>query len=162
MFVAIDPGTAQSAWVMFVENEPAPISYMIEENESVLERLGTWRLKGAAIEMVASYGMAVGKDVFETVRWIGRFEQRIRDHNKIEPAMVYRKDVKLHLCGVTRAKDLNIRQALIDMYGPGKEAAVGLKDNKGPLYGMKKDMWSALAVGVTHLGITEKHVRAQP
>jgi len=55
--------------------------------------------------------------------------------------------VKLHLCGSARAKDTNIRQALIDRYGGS--AAIGKKAAPGPLYGVSKDVWSALAVAVT-------------
>ena len=100
-----------------------------------------------AIEMIASYGMAVGKEVFETCVWIGRFVQaagvdRVR--------LVYRKDVKLHLCGSPRAKDANIRQALIDRWG-GKAEAVGTVKRPGPLYGVKSHAWAALAVAVTAL-----------
>ncbi|MBV8782506.1 MAG: hypothetical protein JO353_14005, partial [Phycisphaerae bacterium] len=49
-----------------------------------------------------------------------------------------------------RAKDGNIRQALIDRFGPTKERAIGKKKSPGPLYGMSGDCWSALAVAVTY------------
>ena len=74
-----------------------------------------------ALEMIASYGMAVGKEVFETCVWIGRFQQKWRWPAEVR--FVYRQDVKLHLCGSPRAKDANIRQALLDMFpstGGGK------------------------------------------
>jgi hypothetical protein len=58
--------------------------------------------------------------------------------------LVFRRDVKLHLCGSARAKDPNIRQALLDRFGP-----VGTKKAPGPLYGVKSHIWSALAVAVT-------------
>jgi len=48
-----------------------------------------------------------------------------------------------------RAKDANIRQALIDRYGPGKDKAIGQKKTPGPLYGFKSHEWAALAVAVT-------------
>ena len=51
------------------------------------------------------------------------------------------------LCKNNRAKDKNIRQALIDRFGPGK-AAIGTKKAPGPLYGLKSHLWSALAVAV--------------
>jgi hypothetical protein len=103
-----------------------------------------------AIEMVASYGMAVGATVFETCVWSGRFIERwlVSDKRRPEPVRVHRKEVKIHLCGSMRAKDANIRQALIDRYG-GKESAIGKKANPGPLYGMSGDCWSALAVAIT-------------
>ena len=102
-----------------------------------------------AIEMVASYGMAVGAEVFGTCVWAGRFIQRWLDAGGGEPVPVYRKEVKLHLCGSLRAKDSNIRAAIIDRFGPSKDKAVGLKASPGPLYGMKADCWSALAVAIT-------------
>ena len=46
-------------------------------------------------------------------------------------------------------RDANIRQALIDRYGPGKDRAIGRKLSPGPLYGLSGDCWSALAVAVT-------------
>ena len=54
---------------------------------------------------------------------------------------LFRKDIKIHLCGTMKAKDANIRQALIDKHGK-----VGTAKNKGPLYGISSHLWSALAV----------------
>jgi hypothetical protein len=36
----------------------------------------------------------------------------------------------------------------MDRYG-GKAKAIGTKAAKGPLFGLKQDMWSALAVALT-------------
>ena len=49
-----------------------------------------------------------------------------------------------------RAKDANVRAALIDRFGPSKRKAIGLKATPGPLYGVHSHMWSALAVAVTY------------
>ena len=94
------------------------------------------------VEMVASYGMPVGKEVFETCVWIGRFMQVWHDPDAVR--LIYRRDVKLHLCGSARAKDGNIRQALIDKLGPQ-----GTKKAPGPTYGVKSHAWAALALAVT-------------
>lgn len=59
-----------------------------------------------------------------------------------------RRAVKLALCGDSRAKDANIRQALIDRFGGS--AAIGRKAAPGPLYGISRDVWSALAIAVTY------------
>jgi len=106
-----------------------------------------------AIEMIASYGMAVGREVFETCVWIGRFQQVWRSPESVR--LVYRRDVKLHLCGNPRAKDPNIRQALIDLLGPA-----GTKKQPGPTYGVKSHAWAALGVAVTVAGLTPEATRA--
>ncbi|MEJ1365646.1 MAG: hypothetical protein RPU42_11265, partial [Candidatus Sedimenticola sp. (ex Thyasira tokunagai)] len=65
---------------------------------------------------------------------------------------VYRKDVKMEMCGTTRAKDKNIRLSILDQYEPaggGATPQVGTKSKPGPLYGVNKHAWSALAVGLT-------------
>jgi hypothetical protein len=67
--------------------------------------------------------------VFETCVWIGRFIEawaRFADVLSHGPRLVYRKDVKLRLCGTVKAKDPNVRQALLDLYG-GENKAIGGK-----------------------------------
>ena len=156
MLLAIDPGYTQSAWLECGTRDCLPVAFGIEPNDDVLERVRRTQAGVFAIESIASYGMAVGAEVFETCVWVGRFIQQWgclfgsfppRGEGTIR--RVYRRDVKLHLCGSARAKDSNIRAALIDRYGPGKEKAVGLKASPGPLYGIKADIWAALAVAVT-------------
>jgi hypothetical protein len=153
LVLAIDPGNVQSAFVVY---EPGAVNGIIWDrgiapNEVVLDyirdRIPRGNLKPGhlAIEMIASYGMPVGAEVFQTCVWIGRFVQAWCGPH----TLVYRKDVKLHLCGQARAKDGNVRQALIDRYG-GKDKAIGTKRQPGPLHGVKADVWSALAVAVTH------------
>jgi hypothetical protein len=107
-----------------------------------------------AIEMIASYGMAVGREVFETCVWIGRFMQAW--HEPAAVRLVYRRDVKLHLCGTPQAKDPNVRQALLDMFprtGGGATPQIGTKARPGPLYGVSSHAWPALGVAITALGI---------
>lgn len=146
MILAIDPGPVDSAWVILDENLK-PIKFGKWSNQTVLYEVHRNNVLGTAdhfaIEMVASYGMAVGAEVFETVFWIGRFWEETGniDHKK----RIYRKDVKMNLCQNMRAKDSNIRQALIDRFG-----VVGTKKNPGWFYGVSKDVWSAIAVGVTY------------
>jgi len=141
MIFAIDPGTTQSGWALL--EGAKVIDSGVSDNHDLLRWVQDGQGADAlAIEMVASYGMAVGREVFETVRWIGRFQQAWRHPEAVQ--LVYRKDVKLHLCGDTRAKDPNIRQALLDQLGPP-----GTKKEPGNTYGVKSHAWSALAVAVT-------------
>ena len=44
--------------------------------------------------------------------------------------------------------DLKYRAALIDRFG-GKDKAIGCKSAPGPLYSVKADAWSALALATT-------------
>lgn len=140
MILAIDPGTTQSGYVYF--DGERVVGSNIVGNEELLARIidESGLLDGIVIEMIASYGMPVGAEVFDTCVWIGRFTQAA----KCEVRRVFRRDVKLHLCGSTRAKDGNIRQALIDKLGPP-----GTKKNRGPTYGVKSHAWAALGVAVT-------------
>lgn len=150
MILAIDPGNTHSAYLVY--NGLKPTCFGKVQNGWLRDRLIDWRsgfglFAGAetlVIEMIASYGMPVGREVFETCTWIGRFTEAAGGAQ-----LVYRKDVKLHLCGQSRAKDANIRQALIDKFG-GKEKAIGRKATPGPLYGISADVWSALAIAVTY------------
>lgn len=151
MILAIDPGTTESAWVLW---DGARVEdHAKEDNVRVISRmssLSSWLgVNMLAVEMIASYGMPVGKEVFETCVWIGRFVEAWSSRGR-NFRMVYRKDVKLELCGNPRAKDTNIRQALIDRVGPqGKKAA------PGPTYGLAGDEWAALGVAVTASARTE-------
>jgi hypothetical protein len=138
--LAIDPGTTESGWVTF--DGGVVKGSGIASNEEMLDIIRGSAARRLAIEMIASYGMAVGREVFETCVWIGRFKQAWYVPNEV--SLIYRKDVKLHLCGSPRAKDPNIRQALIDKLGPQ-----GTKKNPGPLYGVKAHAWAALGVAVT-------------
>lgn len=99
------------------------------------------------VEKIMSYGMAVSTSIFKTVFKTGVIEMAVQsDYSVIKGnsiAYVARKDVKMHFCNSMRAKDTNIRAALIDRFGEP-----GTKKNPGILYGIKKDWWAALAVAV--------------
>ena len=143
MILAIDPGPERSAFVYFDGRSVGNSGWV--ENADVREHVARHARNGGriAIEMIASYGMAVGASVFGTCVEIGRMVE-VATANGTAPQLVFRRDVKLHVCGTPRAKDANVRQALIDAYGP-----VGTKGRPGPLYGVKSHVWAALAVAVT-------------
>ncbi|MCE5227917.1 MAG: hypothetical protein LLG05_18915 [Porphyromonadaceae bacterium] len=154
--LAIDPGNMESAYVLMDENYN-PILFGKGPNEELIGHINCLRStyfeigeKGGqvilVIEMVASYGMAVGKEVFETCVWIGRFSEQAYKTECPYLNYMYRKDVKMNLCGQTKAKDSNIIQALKDRFGDK-----GTVKAKGWFYGFKKDIWQAYAVGVTYL-----------
>ncbi len=143
--LAIDPGPEESAYVILQDDRL--IEFAKAENAYVMAVVNGALYGEAVLEMVASYGMAVGKEVFETVFWIGRFYELAR--KRADTHRLFRQDIKLHLCKSAKANDASIRQALIDRYGPGKDKAIGKKASPGPLYGVSSDVWAALALGVT-------------
>lgn len=152
MILAVDPGCTESAYVL-LDEQLKPVEFGKFCNENVKTEIRRLLKKHyleenkparVAIEAVASYGMAVGKEVFETCVWIGRFAE-MADTQGSTPNFIYRKDEKMNLCHTMKAKDANIRQALIDRFG-----VVGTKREPGWFYGVSKDVWAAIAVGVTY------------
>ena len=151
MILAIDPGPIQSACVAW-DGETVGI-FGKQDNAAVLSLLNNCYHDHLVVEMVACYGMAVGKDVFETAYWIGRFCQA----SNTSYDRVYRMDVKMHLCHSARAKDSNITQALIDRFAYGvRNKGKGVKADKGFFYGFKADIWQAFALAVTWWDKNEK------
>lgn len=169
--LAIDPGTTESAYVSYetrltelcdIRELRNIVECGIFPNEDIVSIIRSSHSEHLAIEMVACYGMAVGKTVFDTCVWVGRFIEAYVSHNKKPYTRVYRKDVCMHLCHSMRAKDSNIRQAIIDRYpaiGGGKTPQVGVKSKPGPLYGVSTDVWAALGVAIT---FTETVCPAKP
>lgn len=138
--LALDPGTEQSGWALLDGGRVAGAGVL--DNADALIMVRSSPADMLAIEMIASYGMAVGREVFETCVWVGRFQQAWRDPAGVK--LLYRRAVKLHLCKSPRAKDANIRQALIDLLGPQ-----GTKKSPGPTHGVASHAWAALGVAVT-------------
>jgi hypothetical protein len=147
VILALDPGNTRSALVAL--DGLTVVGAWLEPNAAIRARLlgGPWSVEDVlVVEQIQSFGMPAGAELFETCWWSGRFAECWAGPS----ARLPRRDVKLHLCGTSRAKDGNVRQALLDRYGPGKDVAVGTKAHPGPLYGLKADLWAALAVGVTY------------
>lgn len=139
MIIAIDPGCRESSFLVW--DGAKIVHYGDRSNADMLACIVNLRDQEdalLAVEMIASYGMAVGREVFETCLWIGRYIQAFQPG---QHRLIYRKDVKIHHCQSMRATDSNIRQALIDKYGEQ-----GTKKAPGFTYGLKKHVWSAFAI----------------
>jgi len=140
IILAADPGTSQSAFVVFETDDYSIIDKGKVENDVLIGMVKTGYFDMLAIEGFQSFGMPVGKEVFDTAYYIGRLLQIAEDLGS-KTRMVYRSDVKMHHCHTHRAKDANIRQVMLDRFG-----AQGTKKNPGKTYGISKDIWSALAI----------------
>lgn len=158
--VGIDPGNEQSAYVLCSASDLKPISFAKLTNELMYDHMCTalrsLDLDSAAdvefaIEMIASYGLPVGAEVFDTCRWIGRLEERLK---RFRVTFIFRKEEKVYICGSMRANDANIRQALVDRFAPGQpNFGKGTKKNPGFFFGFKADVWQSFAVACTYAGL---------
>ena len=149
--LAIDPGTTESAYVIMDSETYKPLEFGKIENIKILDIIINNDFSEVVIEMISSYGMAVGKEIFETVFWIGRFYEYARQ-TSVEPQRMLRKDVKMNLCNSTRAKDSNIIQALVDKFAYNvPNRGKGYKKSPAWFYGFKADIWQAYALGVTYI-----------
>jgi hypothetical protein len=157
--LAIDPGSVLSAWMVIDQGLPfrdhAGDAFGKIPNPELqgMLRACRGRVAGASvvvIEWTAPRGMPASAELFETMWWAGRFAEACYP---LEADRLARASIKRHLCGTTASNDTNVRAALIDRFGGagGKDAAIGLKAAPGPLYGVKADIWAALAVAVSWL-----------
>lgn len=151
---AIDPGNTDSAGVLVETDtyaphypEKIPNDDMRAVLESVINAYSDAGLT-VVIERIASYGMAVGREVFETCEWVGRFAETA-ERMGVKVEYVYRRDEKLTICGSPKANDSNIRRALIDRFAKHDfKNGKGTKAKPDTFYGFKADCWSAFACAV--------------
>lgn len=160
MILAIDPGNIESGWVLISEVDCKPVRFGKDDNLKVLEVIRRsfldYGVRDFAIEMIASYGMPVGREVFETCKWIGCFEQIVRSlmgyPEELPVHYILRREEKLAICHSPTANDATIRQALVDRFAYGtRNHGKGTKKEPGFFYGFKADVWQAYAVGITYL-----------
>ena len=139
--LAIDPGSKQSAYVVYEGSLETISHHGFIDNGELLNaiKLPSWAVDLLAIESIEGFGMTAGQELFDTCFWSGRFCQAFRGQFQRSG----RKAIKIHICGSTQAKDKDVREALIYRFGEP-----GTKKNPGKLYGISGHCWSALAVAV--------------
>lgn len=166
--LGIDPGSEKTGLCIF-----RPASYRVEDpcilpNSEVLRYLSmkltekrpkTVQVRWVVQELISSYGFSVGRSVFETVRWNGRFTQHLCSIAENNPELrfsvlgVPRFRIKQVVCN-SKAKrnDASVIDALKrkfyarhrvpkEFYKPGRRGC-------GPLKEVKGDAWQALAAAV--------------
>jgi len=177
--LGIDPGNKESAFALIDNNKVIKFNKL--ENQEFIDVIFDILIDEypiIAVEMIASYGMPVGKTVFDTCVFVGQILVKIAWAKEIN--LITRQTIKSEICHSVKAKDSNVRQSLIDIYGGENEtkkikcsvckgkgwigrnhelcSACKGKDSikTGQLYGMSKDMWSALAVARATQQIIER------
>jgi len=143
VLLSIDPGTRESAFVLFQTKDEAILSFSIVNNEILLKQIRShsfiYQPEKLVIESIEGFGIPSGQETFDTCFWSGRFCQAFRG----EFERVGRKAIKSHLCGTTRAQDKDVRAAIIYRFGDP-----GSKKVPGKLYGISSHCWAALALAV--------------
>jgi hypothetical protein len=161
LILAIDPGNFESGYVMVDRESLRPVAWGLADNEELIEifKASSEEDMEIVIEMIGSYGMAVGKTTFDTVVYIGRLYNLFKEKG-FDPILITRFNIKMTLCKDPRAKDKNITQAVKDFYpatGGGADPWKGTKKQPGPLYGFKSHIFSALAVALGYLKGAERY-----
>lgn len=147
--LAIDAGNVQSGYVIMDALTYKPLEYGKTINGEILDIIARKpHVDVVVLEMVAHYGtgMPAGATVFDTCVWIGRFTQAAVQCG-IHVERIYRREEKIAICGSMKAKDANIRQALIDRFASTPNGK-GTKKNPDFFYGFAADAWQAYACGV--------------
>ena len=151
ILLSLDVGTVESAYCLVESKTYKPIEFGKIYNEELLKIVKGADYNKLVYEEFQCYGMPIGESTIKSITWNGRYIQSALDKEKpVFP--IYRKEEKINLCNSVKAKDSNIRQALIDRF-----ARFDFKNGKGTkkqqdwFYGFKSDMWAAYAVAVTYL-----------
>ena len=125
--LACDPGSQRSAYVLLADGMPERWGHL--PNREVRELMNDYSRSDThlAIEYVYLRGMKVFQQAIDTVFWVGQFAATWNEGgNDTGYTLINRLDVKMALCGDSRANDGNIRTAIIDSFG-GPDVAIGGK-----------------------------------
>ena len=171
--ITIDPGNVSSGYA--IERNGKLVEYGKIKNNELEQIIKENKFDVAAIEMIVSYGMSIGKTTIDTIYFIGKFSN-ILENNNCKVYLISRPNIKLNVCLNSLSKDKNVRQAVIEYYG-GFEVAIGgikckvckgkgwfkkrtnicelcngkgYEYEKGPLYNARADMWSAIAIIIAY------------
>lgn len=154
---SIDPGNEQSAWCI-MNDKYELLGFNKQPNREVMKEMleNLDKTDVVVIERMLNYATNVGRTTFETCEWIGRFSQEAE--KKTEVDYINRKDEKMYLCGTMNANDTSIRHALIDRFAKHDlKNGRGTKANPDYFYGVKADIWAAIAIATVFLDMQKEN-----
>ena len=156
--LSIDPDPNGGSWVLLDESGEV-LDHGYQEQRGVLFnsiRAATGVVT-VVVEGIQNMGMPMGNPTIETIKNIGEFRAACYGMALVTfDDTLTRPKIKGALCGSARAKDSNVRAALLDLYpatGGGATPQIGIKSQPGPLFGIKADEFAALAVGLVWLSL---------
>lgn len=151
MILSLDPGNELTGYVLADSETRKPIEFGKIPNRELANMMiqGTLKFDEFVTERMESMGTLIGRTVLEACEWIGRFSQ-IAEFLGCEVNFVYRHEEKINICGDSRAKDANIRRALIDRFAKTSNGKGTIKQPDF-FWGFRSDIWSAYAVLTCYL-----------
>lgn len=156
--VGIDPGPEKCGFVAWETREHPLWKLVTADAVSVAELFGAIAAEqpGAVVcEDLTAQGSVLGRHTIETAKVCGELRYFCRERN-YPLHFVTRIAVKKHLLGRASGNDAQVREALAERFGPGRQKAWGTKKSPGPLYGLKGHSVQALAVLLTWLDTREQ------
>jgi hypothetical protein len=144
--LGIDPGPEESAIVRYDSANNCVLVTWYGPNDKALDYLRS-QDNYVVIERVSCYGNITGASTLRTAEAVGRFWQRAADM-RCEVRLPSRPEICTVLCGLRNAKKAQVRARLIELHGGIENVAIGTLKSRGPLYGISKHCWDALAAAV--------------
>lgn len=154
--LGLDPGSSASALVVWDADRLRVRQKWKLPNADLARLLVSFEIEDAigrdadttlVIESTSAYTVPGGRQgrfmpqqLLETVEWSGYFRRCWHQVGGTVERLDRRK-VKLHLLGRASGTDAHVRAALLELVGPQ-----GTKKAPGPTFGMRADLWAALAV----------------
>jgi hypothetical protein len=121
LILGVDPGPQRSAAALIDEKFEVVVAETFS-NEILIGHIERGAWDGVAVESIQSYGMKVGREVFDTCYMIGRIQQACKGQGM--PCTLYpRQEYLRMLCGGSHTKDSILRQALELRFGGYGETA---------------------------------------
>ena len=171
---AIDPGSEKSSFVIWDPARDIILEHGLDVGNGILlQRVRTLEEQmHLVIERIASQGMIVGQETFDTADYVGAVGEAYV--HKYLVHKIFRRTVRLGCCGNSTAGDANLRRFVIDRYqgeaegiggkkcpkckgkgwfGSGRKECPVCKGAKwryppGKLFGIAADEWQAMALAI--------------
>jgi hypothetical protein len=154
--LAIDPGNESTAFIIWDSKQKIILNKNKLSNCEFLNLLRQHSFQDTieivAIEMISSYGMAVGQEIFDSCVWLGRYVE-ICSKMGLKYKFIFRKTIKMHHCGSVQAKDGNVNKVLQQKYGkdnstkePNKVYINEFTEKNNSAKYMNNDLWAAFAL----------------
>jgi len=171
---AIDPGSEKSSFVIWDPARDIILEHGLDVGNGILiQRVRTLEEQmHLVIERIASQGMIVGQETFDTADYVGALGEAYV--HKYLVHKIFRRTIRIWCCGSPTAGDSNIRRFVIDRYHGEAQAIGGKKCPKckgkgwfgsgrkecpvckgakwryppGKLFGIAADEWQAMALAI--------------